>query len=72
VYLIHKNSLLVLSFYYLLPQNPFTGYYGKEADKQFLGNRFSKEIMLKEALASARRMLKAEEKSEGKIAVALH
>lgn len=52
---------------HVIIEKPFTGYYGKEADKQFLGNRFSKEIMLKEALASARRMLKAEEKSEGKI-----
>lgn len=51
----------------MIVEKPFTGHYGKEADKQFLGNRFSKEIMLEEALASARRMLKAEEKSEGKI-----
>ena len=52
---------------HVIVEKPFTGYYGKEADKQFLGNRFSKEIMLEKALASARRMLKAEEKSEGKI-----
>jgi len=49
----------------VIVEKPFTGYYGKEGDEQFLGNRFSKEIMLKEALASARRMLRAEEKREG-------
>ena len=51
----------------VIVEKPFTGYYGKEGDERFLGNRFSKEIMLKEALASARRMLRAEEKSRGKI-----
>jgi len=50
---------------YVILEKPFTGYYGPENKENFLGNKFSKEIMLEESLASARRMLQAEEKSKG-------
>jgi len=52
---------------HVIVEKPFTGYYGPIGEKNFFGNEFPKEIMLKEALASADRILKAEAKSEGKI-----
>jgi len=51
----------------VIVEKPFTGYYGPKGDANFLGNRFSKEIMLKEALASADRILEAEAQSKGRI-----
>lgn len=54
----------------VIVEKPFTGYYGpenKENKESFLGNKFSKEIMLKESLKSAQRMLEAEKKSKGMI-----
>lgn len=51
----------------VIVEKPFTGYYGPDNKKDFLGNQFSKEIMLKESLRSARRMVQAEEKSKGTI-----
>jgi len=52
---------------YVIVEKPFTGYYGPKEKKNFLGNKFPKETMLREALESADRMLKAEAKSKGKI-----
>lgn len=51
----------------VIVEKPFTGYYGPDEKNDFLGNQFSKEIMLKESLKSARRMLQAEEESKGTI-----
>lgn len=51
----------------VIVEKPFTGYYGLEVEGNFYGNQFSKEIMLKKSLESARRMLEAEEKSKGTI-----
>jgi len=52
---------------HVIVEKPFTGYYGPADDESFKGNRFPKEVMLKEALASANRLLDAEKKSKGKI-----
>ena len=43
-------------------EKPFTGYYG-DASEDFRGDKFSKEVMLRESLASAQRMLEAERAS---------
>lgn len=51
----------------VIVEKPFTGYYGPEDKNNFYGNQFSKEIMLKEALASAKRMLEAGKRSQGTI-----
>ena len=51
----------------VIVEKPFTGYYGPKGEKNFLGNKFSKEVMLKEALASADRILEVEERSKGRI-----
>ena len=45
---------------HVIVEKPFTGYYGPPKDEAFDGNRFSKEKMLDEALASARRIIAAE------------
>lgn len=45
-------------------EKPFTGYYG-QGEQNFRGNNFSKEIMLREALASCDRM-RAEARRRGK------
>ncbi|MEJ2007075.1 MAG: Gfo/Idh/MocA family oxidoreductase [Acidobacteriota bacterium] len=46
---------------HVIVEKPFTGYYGpeEEADGEFRGNTFSKEVMLREAMASSRRILDA-------------
>src|SRR5215467_6337826 len=46
----------------VIVEKPFTGYYGP-GTQDFRGNQFSKEIMLKEALASSQRILEAAAKS---------
>ena len=51
----------------VIVEKPFTGYYGPPGEKNFLGNKFSKEIMLKKALSSADGILAAEAKSKGKV-----
>ncbi len=43
---------------HVIIEKPFTGYYGPGAE-DFRGNKFSKEIMLREAMASCDRMLAA-------------
>ncbi len=50
---------------HVIIEKPFTGYYGpaEDADGEFRGNKFSKEIMLREAMASCRRILDAAHKS---------
>ncbi len=52
---------------HVVVEKPFTGYYGPEGDKSFRGNTFSKQTMLKEALASCDRMLAAERASGKKL-----
>ena len=52
---------------HVIVEKPFTGYYGPKGENNFLGNKFSKKIMLKEALISADRILEAEAKSKGKV-----
>jgi len=44
---------------HVVVEKPFTGYYGPSDDEGFEGNRFPKKKMLKEALASARRIIAA-------------
>jgi predicted dehydrogenase len=55
---------------HVVVEKPFTGYYGPEGDDSFEGNRFPKEEMLEEALASARRMIAAALKSKKKLCYA--
>jgi len=52
---------------HVIVEKPFTGYYGPKGNKNFLGNKFSKEVMLKEALMSADRILEAEARSKGRV-----
>jgi len=67
-YVHEKYTIQALAYdKYVIVEKPFTGYYGPDEKKDFLGNQFSKEIMLKESLASARRMLEAEKNSKGMI-----
>ncbi|PYV87984.1 MAG: oxidoreductase [Acidobacteria bacterium] len=51
---------------HVIVEKPFTGYYGPGA-KNFRGNQFSKETMLKEAMASSRRILDAAARSGKKL-----
>lgn len=44
---------------HVVVEKPFTGYYGPPGDTSFKGNNFSKEKMLEEAVASARRIISA-------------
>jgi len=39
---------------HVVVEKPFTGYFGPSGDKNFKGNRFSKEKMLEEAIATDR------------------
>ena len=48
---------------HVIVEKPFTGYYGPHGDTAFEGSRFSKETMLAEAVASARRVIAAALKS---------
>ena len=50
----------------VIVEKPFTGYYGS-GSQDFKGNQFSKEIMLKEAVASSRRILEAADRSGKKL-----
>ncbi|MGB8704244.1 MAG: Gfo/Idh/MocA family oxidoreductase, partial [Gillisia sp.] len=47
-------------------EKPFTGYFG-DGSKEFNGDTFSREVGLKKALESIKRMLSAESESEGSI-----
>ena len=55
---------------HVIVEKPFTGYFGPFGDKSFKGNKFSKEKMLEEAIASARRIIAAALKSKRKICYA--
>ena len=55
---------------HIVVEKPFTGYFGLSEDKNFKGNRFSKEIMLEEAIASAGRIITAALKSKKKLCYA--
>ena len=55
---------------HVVVEKPFTGYYGPPNDETFEGNRFPKEKMLEEALASARRIIAAALKSRKKLCYA--
>ncbi len=55
---------------HLVIEKPFTGYYGPGGDDTFKGNRFPKEKMLTEAVASARRMIAAALQSQKKLCYA--
>jgi len=54
---------------YVVIEKPFTGYYGPGTE-DFRGNTFSKEIMLREAMASCDRILAAARESGKKICYA--
>ncbi len=51
---------------HVIIEKPFTGYYG-DGSREFRGNKFSKEAMLKEALRSAERIDAAAKKSHTKV-----
>lgn len=55
---------------HIIVEKPFTGYFGPLKDKSFKGNKFSKEKMLEEAIASARRIIAASLKNKKKICYA--
>jgi predicted dehydrogenase len=55
---------------HVVVEKPFTGYFGPLKDKSFKGNKFSKEKMLEEAIASARRIIAASLKNKKKICYA--
>jgi predicted dehydrogenase len=52
---------------HVIVEKPFTGYFGPPDKADFMGNHYPKEIMLREALASAQRMRDAEAASRGNI-----
>jgi predicted dehydrogenase len=55
---------------HVIVEKPFTGYFGPPEDKNFKGNKFPKEKMLEDAIASARRIIAAALKSKRKICYA--
>jgi len=55
---------------HIIVEKPFTGYFGPPEDKNFKGNKFPKEKMLEEAIASARRIIAAALKNKKKICYA--
>jgi len=55
---------------HVVVEKPFTGYYGPPGDESFEGNRFAKEKMLEEAVASAKRIIAAALKSGKKLCYA--
>jgi len=55
---------------HVVVEKPFTGYYGPQGDERFRGNRFPKEKMLEEAVASARRTMAAALKSKKRLCYA--
>lgn len=52
---------------HVILEKPFTGYFGPAGDGSFKGNEFSKETMREGALASARRIVEAEQASDAHI-----
>jgi predicted dehydrogenase len=55
---------------HVVVEKPFSGYFGPTGDDTFEGNGFSKERMLEEAVASARRIVAAALKSKKKLCYA--
>jgi len=55
---------------HIVVEKPFTGYFGPPEDKNFKGNKFPKEKMLEEAIASAGRIIAAALKSKKKLCYA--
>jgi predicted dehydrogenase len=55
---------------HVIVEKPFTGYFGPPGDEAFRGNRFPKEKMLEEAVASAERIIAAALKSRKKLCYA--
>jgi predicted dehydrogenase len=55
---------------HVVVEKPFTGYYGPPGDESFEGNRFPKQKMLEQAVASARRVIAAALKSRRKLCYA--
>lgn len=55
---------------HIVIEKPFTGYFGPSGDKDFKGDQFSKEVMLKNATASAKRIIAAAIKSKRKLCYA--
>ncbi len=51
---------------FVIVEKPLTGFFG-DGSEDFNGETFSKEVALKEALASVERMLEAESQSKGRI-----
>ncbi len=51
---------------HVIIEKPFTGYFG-DGTKEFNGDNFDRELGLKKALESVKRMLDAEQASEGRI-----
>lgn len=51
---------------FVIVEKPLTGYFG-DGSEDFNGEKCSKEVALESALASVKRMLEAEEKSQGRI-----
>ena len=55
---------------HVVVEKPFTGYFGPSGDEKFQGNRYPKEKMLQEAIASSRRIIGAALKSKKKLCYA--
>jgi len=55
---------------HIIVEKPFTGYFGSTEDKNFKGNKFSKERMLEEAIASTKRVITTALKYQRKICYA--
>lgn len=55
---------------HIVVEKPLTGYFGPPGDESFKGNKFSKEKMLEEAIASTRRIIATAVRSEKKICYA--
>ncbi|MDD3656761.1 MAG: Gfo/Idh/MocA family oxidoreductase [Atribacterota bacterium] len=55
---------------HIIVEKPFTGYFGPPGDKNFKGNKFPKEEMLKEAIASTKRIITTALKYQRKICYA--
>jgi len=55
---------------HIVVEKPFTGYFGPPEDKNFKGNKFPKEKMLENAIASAKRIITAALKNKRKICYA--
>jgi len=55
---------------HIIVEKPFTGYFGPPGDKYFKGNKFPKEKMLREAIASTKRIITTALKHQKKICYA--